>query len=50
MRSLSQHQLTHRGESVEITGDVSHDTTFVWMVRVTQVLDLEQLLQRDLKW
>lgn len=45
-RSSRTRQLTHRGEGMEKTGNISHDTTFVWAVRVTQIFDFEQLLAK----
>lgn len=49
-RRLNEVIRTHRGEGVEETSDVSHDTTFIWPVRITQIRDLEELLYVTLRY
>lgn len=44
MRRLNKVVRTHGGESMEETGNVSHNTTFIWTVGITQIRDLEELL------
>jgi hypothetical protein len=39
--------LAHGGECVEETGDVGHDAAFVWVGRVAEIFDFEEL--RDVK-
>ena len=35
--------LAHGGECVEETGDVGHDAAFVWVGRVAEIFDFEEL-------